>query len=186
MRQAYDYWQNQPGNYRAPGLASTALVTGRRTSHWEGPPGSAGAFQGVPPAGRHRRLAPVGTLQGHPLSPSLFPRGLSAGTRRLKSGPGAAYAPQEETSSPEVQLFSVPKGRVSPVAHLECWPEASRPQNPSGVDRARGHDRHRATRLSATPWRAPLQGVTAVMGRLDRGVSPTRLHNGPRDDDLFG
>jgi len=21
LRQAYDYWQNQPGNYRAPGLA---------------------------------------------------------------------------------------------------------------------------------------------------------------------
>ena len=24
MRQAYDYWQNQPGNYRAPGLANGA------------------------------------------------------------------------------------------------------------------------------------------------------------------
>jgi hypothetical protein len=30
LRQAYDYWQNQPGNYRTPGLAIGAPERRRR------------------------------------------------------------------------------------------------------------------------------------------------------------
>ena len=38
MRQAYDYWQNQPGNYRAPGLATGACFsTGEMVSYWMAP-----------------------------------------------------------------------------------------------------------------------------------------------------
>lgn len=71
LKQAYDYWQNQPGNYRAPGLACRRRVgageifqvTGRR-------PADAGR------AGRRprRALGPAGDAVGSPLSPSPFPR----------------------------------------------------------------------------------------------------------------
>ena len=69
MRQAYDYWQNQPGNYRAPGLATSAYFSAGESSkllvgvHWERAARSA--------AGRA-----VGAVGGNPLSPSKFPRRL--------------------------------------------------------------------------------------------------------------
>ena len=42
-------------------------------------------------------------------------------------------------------------------------------------------DKVGASQLSVQPWLPPLQGLTDAMNRLDRGVSPTRLHNGSRD-----
>jgi hypothetical protein len=69
LRQAYDYWQNQPGNYRAPGLATSAYFSAGESSkllvgvHWERAARSA--------AGRA-----VGAVGGNPLSPSKFPRRL--------------------------------------------------------------------------------------------------------------
>ncbi len=161
-----------------PVLRGGELVTGR------GRQGAQGAFQGDPPAERRRRLAPWAPPRG-----IRFPPLCSPGDFRRARGPearaGCRLGPPRGDRKPRGAAIQRSQGEGISCCSLDSWPGASRPQNPSGVDRARGHDRYRATRLSATPWRAPLQGVTAVMGRLDRGGSPTRLHNGPRDDDLF-
>jgi hypothetical protein len=34
LRQAYDYWQNQPGNYRSPRLATSAFYGAGEISYW--------------------------------------------------------------------------------------------------------------------------------------------------------
>jgi hypothetical protein len=48
--------------------------------------------------------------------PLLIPQGAVGG--HLSENNGVAYAPQVKTSGLKVQLFSVPKRRVSPVARV--------------------------------------------------------------------
>jgi len=90
LRQAYDYWQNQPGNYpaRAGGWADPAPSPrwpgGRRVVIRKGPVTVAEAIWRVV---RGERAgwpfgAPPGTLP-HPFSPAEFLRGWSAAERAL-------------------------------------------------------------------------------------------------------
>ena len=94
MRQAYDYWQNQPGNYRSPGLATGAFygageilvtgvapVTGRAAPLWPL------AVRLRPPRG------------GIPLSPSSFPRAPVDRAKARPRGPRRRTTPRSFSHS---------------------------------------------------------------------------------------
>ena len=84
MRQAYDYWQNQPGNYprgrgRAPGGDD------RQTPRFRGRKffvtGRGAVLQAPNPLGplrTRREAARAGQPMGHPIAPTEFPKGWSA------------------------------------------------------------------------------------------------------------
>jgi hypothetical protein len=86
LRQAYDYWQNQPGNYPEPRRASLGSCGG------EPPEGRSfvtrvGATRLAKPdqAGRPARRGAAPS--GHPIAPTEFPKGRSAAGH---SGPKTA------------------------------------------------------------------------------------------------
>ena len=73
MRQAYDYWQNQPGNY-LDGIRRSVPKTvpkGRRMFRWEG-----NSLDGC--LRRQSTLTVTCCLCRHPIAPTEFPKKMSA------------------------------------------------------------------------------------------------------------
>ena len=131
MRQAYDYWQNQPGNYRAPGLATGSarappercLVTGW---HLE------------PAAVCGRRCSPAAAPSARPWAPRWairFPPLRSPGHPPPHSRPGAVVwlgAPQEEGHQRAASTMAASTARAGPPKFVcsDHRPEAMNPQSP--------------------------------------------------------
>ena len=90
MRQAYDYWQNQPGNYlerrEAPPSALPPRQAGRKRCCYRRCAQTRRPTRMLTCASERARGSPhgkaVGTNCWLPLSPSKFPRTRSAGTER--------------------------------------------------------------------------------------------------------
>ncbi len=104
MRQAYDYWQNQPGNYREPrATAPGASLPGRAPRRRPGQLSDRGGPQSTPGPGTHPGALPLnrGSYAGHPIAPTEIPKRRSAAEITLDPrgpcpGDTAACASQEE------------------------------------------------------------------------------------------
>ena len=83
MRQAYDYWQNQPGNYRARGNLREATAEGPPEGTRNRP--KVGGRSLVPGPSQPPGPEPPGVNRSHPIAPTEFPKGRSA--RRSKPRP---------------------------------------------------------------------------------------------------
>jgi hypothetical protein len=113
LRQAYDYWQNQPGNYRAPGRPSALRTAPKYFSHR------------CRSRCRNSARTPQDGRSARPKAPwkaSAFPRSIpqSAPSAALcPRGGCVAWGPREEKLTPRLQLFSVHRGRFSPDAQCK-------------------------------------------------------------------
>jgi hypothetical protein len=94
LRQAYDYWQNQPGNYLERGGPEARAIPPRGEAglfHDQGTPEGAIPNEGGSRSQAHR------DRQRHPIAPTEFPKARSA-TRRMWASPirGVTSATQAE------------------------------------------------------------------------------------------
>jgi hypothetical protein len=148
-----------------------------------GQPDGSNAAGEISVTGRHRWGAPSaassaeasGAASGSPLSPSSFPR--AGRPRRAALSRLASHrVPQEEGLAPRsvTPWRHLLRGRLPPVARVQCSPEASNPQSPAltGGLRRRLLGPHRlgstTTILRARPttehaW--PTGGITVLVGQ---------------------
>lgn len=140
MRQAYDYWQNQPGNYRAPGLAyrregrageiSKLLVGALERAARQRPRQGRGRRYGqsafplfCSPGQTVRRTEPAWAVRlGHPGRRTRTRRvdhGGVSGARLqpvvLRAGSGQAASPAHSTQPAGGAQWASPLSRASPV-----------------------------------------------------------------------
>ena len=154
MRQAYDYWQNQPGNYRAPGLANGAPERARRdikspVSRPLGPRRGQASQRRLrtPTLGFH--LTPLNS-PGH-----LSPRGSPAWTG------GAGLGRPERRARPAASALCASAAGVVSRCSGKGWPAARNPQNPSG-DAGCEHAAPLASPVTRPPGRSFQWGADAL------------------------
>jgi hypothetical protein len=177
LRQAYDYWQNQPGNYPEP----------RADASWEASPGSPfgtrGAGRLLRGLGRHRGATrpsgpPARTRAGAGW-PSICPHRVPQGAVRGRSG-RVVRPPHRTACAPQEEAI---RGRVSAVRRILAtehprmassgqWPLANRPQTPqnlpAGPGGLTGLRCPSASQRTAAPW-----GLTARVCKR-RGIPSPR------------
>jgi hypothetical protein len=160
LRQAYDYWQNQPGNYRAPRTAcrpcfrAVEIVTGSGAEACE----VARPAPAVCRAGRAPRL----------LSPPEFPRASSAGEE------GSPKRPNAPPKSPKRRpCQEVPRER-SPTGRYPRWLRSRAGQRPSTHRAQPSALRRTAAPVIAPPAALAPEGPPLPGRSLRRSVSGGR------------
>jgi len=112
LRQAYDYWQNQPGNYRAPGTANCPCFRAEEFSSYGG--------QAGPEARRARAARPAcaGLAAGHIRFPLLNSpeRRRRVGTARKSELHTPPRRPKRRPDQEGSAVNGVPSWEVPPVA----------------------------------------------------------------------
>ena len=184
MRQAYDYWQNQPGNYRE---ASEDAPGG----HW-GHPERLVTEMSAP--GVRRRPGPAGDPCGLLLSPSKFPRGERAHAPAAVADGCDPDSPQVEDRFGRRPRWGGPPSRLPPVATVIGIASGQPPTEPIRR-RQRALKGSRRTQ-GIRPARAPGSRGTLGLGTGGRPPSgnPHReapfpaayeLHRGPPKSGLY-
>ena len=115
MRQAYDYWQNQPGNYRAPGLADRPCFRAEELLSYR----YGGPFQ-VPHPSPARPAWPDVPEKGIHLPPLGSPERRQQVQERPR---GCRVPPKHPKRRPRSQRFSYsasPKGGYLPMLFSRC------------------------------------------------------------------
>ena len=130
MRQAYDYWQNQPGNYRSTRRGPRGAVAEVRTKR-----GLESRDWGAPECTQPTQPSARGASgrAGHPYAPTEFLRvpsaaGMPSGrkaARRRNMSPQRGGHPAPDTPEGGNERW------LSPLHLAESRPEASNPQDES-------------------------------------------------------
>ena len=169
MRQAYDYWQNQPGNYPEPGTSPDGFAPRE-------PPGGGGTVTRV---GDRREATPAqqaptrgrtGHHQAIQLPPLSSPKdGPPWSNRAVRPPYHTACAPQVEGNRHQINTRRRLLATAVPPKTLlnsSQWPTIHRPQNvPAGPEANRASVpppvSPTATYLGGLPWLEPLGGFAS-------------------------
>ena len=149
MRQAYDYWQDQPGNYRRPGTPPPRPV-----------PGNGATTAAPPPLGLLRKgrrptftdsKRPIGGRLAKPLTRVTKQRGSDGLASRSPAAPERStatgstqtqtyrlFACTQSDATPTALTAGAGRGATSPHPHAAAQPELpSRPGNASAATQSR-------------------------------------------------
>ena len=117
MRQAYDYWQNQPGNYLKP-LHQSARA--------DPPKGASLPSKKTPKHPKITALLGLRALTAQmtdSIAPTEFPKNWSAAshTRRLRRSISATYSPREEKVYTSSRICTRKLGKTVPKDLVFRW-----------------------------------------------------------------
>ena len=127
MRQAYDYWQNQPGNYRTPGLATRPFFRAGEldTGHCT-PRGAAG--RGAP---GKARTTPTTGFRLPPLDSPGQPSAATASACRRQRGAWRLGAAERRPQARNFSYTASVAAGYLPLLQVSLARTARRQQSPS-------------------------------------------------------